>query len=1047
MKIKGGYTSFYTLQYWKNNEQSLIIYNNKIQMKQLSFLLTLIVIFACKQTVTEDSKVRNLITADNEWSVGDFKTPPDESKIQVWYHWMNGHVSKEAVTKEMESMKQIGIGGFTNFSVGEGTPVGGTPVFSEEWWEVFIHAKKEAKRLGLQMGVMNGPGWSTSGGPWNTPENAMQEVVWTKELVKGPAPFSAQLSIPEPVLGLERDMKKDTFINKRYYMPKSHTAGYYNDIAVLAFPSPEQELKGEKPYQITKWWGKSGHHKLKKPYVRDKRETPQSELVRLENIIDITDKLDNNGKLNWNVPEGNWTILRVGYQPTGRGNHPAPKFGKGLEVDKMSAKAVDIHWKESVMKMANAGGEGLKDIISLVLIDSYECGQQNWTRGFEKRFKKAMGYDIKDFLPAIAGYVVESTDKTENFLWDFRKVISDEMNENYYKRFQELAHQNGMSFAAEHYGNFGNTDDYDAGKYVDISANEFWAGQGNHHAGITKLSSSAAHTYGRKLVGSEAFTGNPNRIFETNPRDIKAQGDWMFAKGINMFWLHGFTHSPYKQKPGLGLGTYGSHFHPRNTWWSYADAWVEYLNRCQYMLQQGNPQNDILLFANEDASVDPKLLEKIRPIIPDGFDYDFCNKDILTKAKVENGKIVLPSGVEYGMLVIEDSEHIRPDILKIAANLVKQGAVLVASRPTRIPTLSNFDDEMKALKAQSDLLWGKADGKTITQNKLGKGMVYWGKPIEEVFKAHGVMPAFSYDVIGGGEYGETIFFGNGMEFIHRQTDQTDVYFVSNQHYKTKTIKAKFRVADKLPELWDAETGEISTAPEYRKLDDGRMEVTLRLEEAGSVFVVFRKALTADRANDFKPTETIEKLAFTAPWKVSFDGAGAPEPMVMPELIDIAKHEDKDVKHFSGTISYKNQINVEYLNEGTKMILDLGEVNVIAKLFLNGKLIGTLWKYPFSIDVTDALKKGNNDVRIDVANLWVNRIIGDQKLPEDCEWTTNTGSTAAGLGLAKVPDWVIEGKESPTGRKAFVGWKWEHFETMEPLPSGLVGPVNIRMEIE
>ncbi|MCP4312677.1 MAG: hypothetical protein GY790_15555 [Bacteroidetes bacterium] len=1025
-----------------NNKNEFMKTIKTTTMKQLTFLLVLLAFLGCNQTESEDADLCNLIAADCEWSEAGFQTPLDESNIQVWYHWINGHLSKEEITKDMESMKEMGIGGFTNFNVGEGTPPGNAPYESEEWWDIFIHAKKEAKRLGLEMGLMNCPGWATSGGPWNTPDNAMQEVVWTEQQLAGPSEFSAILSIPEPVLGLERDMKRDTFINKRYYMPKKHCEGYYNDIAVLAFPTPKKELNGEKPYQISRWWYKAGYKKLKHNYVRDTRQAPQSEIVNLDEIIDITDKLDEDGNLQWDVPEGNWTILRVGYQPTGRSTHPAPKGGKGLEIDRMSAKAMDIHFQESVMKLVNAGGEGLNDVIKNVLFDSYEAGHQNWTKGFEKKFTKSMGYDITKYLPAIAGRVVISTDETEDFLWDFRKVISDLMVENYYKHFQTLAHQNGLTFQAEHYGNFGNTDDFESGTYVDVSANEFWANQGNHHAGITKLSSSIAHVYGRKLVGSEAFTGNPARIFETNPRDIKAQGDWMYAKGINQFWLHGFTHSPYKQTPGLGLGTYGSHFHRRNTWWPHAHAWVSYLNRCQYMLQQGNPHNDILLFPGEDASVDPSLLEKIRPEIPFGYDYDFCNRDILEKAKVVDGKIVLPNGLEYALLVVQDNDQIRPGTLQTIAKLVKSGATLVASKPIKIPTLEKYDEGNATFLELSKQLWGDADGKNIMQNKLGKGMVYWGKPIEDIFKEKDIAPDFEFVNLTKMNYGETLFHGNGMEFIHRQTDATDVYFVSNQHDQAKTIRAKFRITGKLPELWNPETGEIMDAPEYKKLADGRMEVTLRMEEAGSVFVVFRKSLTQDSSDAYVAPETLAELDFAEPWNVSFTGNGAPEAIVMNELTDISKHELADVRYFAGMISYENNIHIDEKQDGVERILNLGEVHVSAEVIVNGKSAGVLWKRPYKLDITEALVEGENKLKVNVANLWVNRIVGDQELPDDCEWTTNTGSTAKGMGLAKVPEWVLEGKDSPTGRRAFVGWKWEHMKGKELKPSGLIGPVTI-----
>lgn len=1002
-----------------------------------------LLLFSCANH--DELKSKNLISKQNEWSELDFQIPPEEAKTQVWYHWLNGNLSKEEITSDLEAMKSIGIGGFRVFNAAEGTPAGSATYYSEEWWEMLIHTKKEAKRLGLEMCVMNGPGWSASGGPWNTPENAMQEVVWTEKQISGPSEFKGKLSIPKPALGLERDMKRDTIINLRYYMPRDHVRGYYNDIALLAFPTPKGEIDG-KPYLISRWWEKAGYSKMAK-FIRDKRQVPQAEVVDFDKIIDLTDKLDKDGNLHWVVPEGNWTILRVGYQPTGRSNHPAPKGGKGLEVDKMSVKAVDIHWNASVMKMLEAGEADEKRAITSVTIDSYEAGHQNWTKGFEKNFKKVNGYDICKYLPAITGRVVVSTDVTEKFLWDFRKTISDMISNNYYKRFQTLSHKSDLRFAAEGYGNFGNTDDFTIGKYIDVPATEFWAYKSNHHGGIAKLSSSSAHIYGRKIVGAEAFTGAPEKVFETSPRDIKAQGDWFYCNGINQFWLHGYTHSPYKQEPGLLLGSYGSHFNRHNTWWKYAKPWFDYMARCQYMLQQGNPKNDVLYYVGEDAPVDPESKEDLHPSIPYGYDYDFCNRDILESVKVRNGMLVLPNGLEYAVLTVLDSEHIRPEVLKVLEKLIKNGAIVVANKPTQVPSLNDADEAIAEMEKLTARIWGKSDGKTVLKNKYGKGVVYSSESISNACKENNILPDFEFSLENAAQYGETLFPGNGIEFIHRKTAKTDVYFVSNQHYKSKTIKAKFRIADKLPELWDAETGRIITAPEYMKLDEGGMEVTLRLEEAGAVFVVFRKTLVEESVNNFKPTKEIAKLTFNKDWNVSFEGSGAPEPMVMKALMDIAKHDNADVKYFSGTIIYKNTINVNELKEGVKMTLDLGEVNVAAKVFVNGQSVGTLWKRPFRIDVTDVLKIGMNDFKVEVANLWINRVIGDQELPDDSEWTTNRnmGTTAKGMGLLKIPDWVKEGKVSPTGRKAFVGWKWDHIKGKELLPSGLVGPVSIRVE--
>jgi len=1009
-------------------------------MKQLPLLLIIVIFSGCNQNLKKEVRVNNLITNDCEWSEVDFKKPPHSAKTQVWYHCLNGHMTEKGITDDLENMSYMGIGGFMICNAAEGTPPGSVTYYSDEWWKMFVHTKKEAKRLGLEMGIMNGPGWSASGGPWNTPENSMQEVVWTKKQLTGPSDFNGKLSIPKPVLGLERDMKRDSVLNRRYYMPRDFLRGYYNDIAILAFPTPEGEMAG-KPYHINRWWEKAGYSKIAK-YIKDKKEAPKEEVVHIDKIIDLTGKINEEGTLQWNVPEGNWTILRIGYQPTGRSNHPAPKGGKGLEVDKMSAAAVDIHWKESVMKRLMAGEDGGESPLTSVVIDSYEAGHQNWTNGFETEFKKMSGYDIRYYLPAITGRIIESTDVTEKFLWDFRKTVSDLIVNNYYKHFQTLAHKNGLKFAAEPYGNFGNTDDFYTGEYVDVPATEFWAYESNHNSGRAKLSSSSAHTYGRKIVGAEAFTGTPKLIFETCPRDIKAEGDWFYCKGINQFWLHGYANSPFKQEPGLVLGSYGSFFNRHNTWWKYAKGWFEYMARCQYMLQEGNSQNDILYYVGEDAPVKSELKENLNPSVPYGYDYDFCNRDILESLIVRDGKLVLPNGLEYAVLAVLKSEHIRPEVLKVLQKLIKEGAVVVAYKPKCVPSLKNSDAANKKLHNLTDEIWGENDGKILLKNKYGKGLIYTTESILEACKDYKLLPDFDFTDDKKGKYGKSLLSGDGIEFIHRKTVQTDIYFVSNQYYNPRIIKAKFRVADKLPELWNAETGEIITAPEYKKLDDGRMEVTLRLEDAGSIFVVFRKALTVDSASAYKGSKTINELTFTTPWKVSFKGAGASDPIVMKKLKDITKFRNVKVKYFSGIISYENKIDIDESNNENQKILNLGEVNVAAEVFVNGKSAGVLWKRPFRIDIGKYLNAGMNNIKINVANLWINRIIGDQELPEDCEWTTNTGSTAIGMGLVKIPDWVVEGQKSPTGRKAFVGWKWDHIKGKKLLPSGLIGPVSI-----
>ncbi|MEP1891882.1 MAG: glycosyl hydrolase [Cyclobacteriaceae bacterium] len=995
-------------------------------------VLLIVVMQACGGGDTHRANNFNSVQ-DGVLSAQDFQSPPMDSRIHTWYHWLNGNISKTHITKDLESIKKVGLGGFTLFNVSEGIPFGGIEYYSEEWWEALVHTKKEAKRLGLTMGIMNGPGWSTSGGPWNTPENAMKEVVWKEQRISGPTTFEQQLGVPKPVLGLERDMKKDTVVNQRYYMPREDLKGHYQDIAVLAYPSTRGE-KTDKPYRIKSWWHKAGFSKMAR-YQRDNRTADKEEVINPEQIIDITKYLDDSGLLKWEVPEGDWTILRVGFQPTGRSNHPAPVGGKGLEVDKMSRKAVDIHWRESVMKMVEAGEANQQDrAISYVLIDSYEAGHQNWTQGFEKQFVKQMGYDLTKYLPTIAGKVVGSVNESEEFLWDYRKVVSDMINQNYYKRFQELAHENGLLFAAEGYGNFGNTDDFATGEYIDIPANEFWANRHNHHGGITKLASSMAHVYGRRIVGSEAFTGSPNKIFETNPRDIKAQGDWFYSKGINQFWLHTFAHSPFDQTPGLGVGSYGSYFNRNNTWWDFAGGWFEYMARAQYVLQQGRSQSDILYFVGEDAPVDPEVKSKLLPSIPAGYDYDFCNLDVLQKATVKNGKIVLHSGQEYAVLVVKKSEHITFAALAELERLLSEGATAVAYQAIRTPSLKKSDENYEIYQRLIALL-----------STSHQGELYEGDAVKRALTEQGYQPDFEYTAQGDEDSVlEVHLLGDPVEYFHKRIGTSDVYFVSNQLDHPQYIEAIFRTQNKSLQLWYPESGAVVSAG-FEITKDGRTSLNLDLEASESVFVVFGGTDEGSIIKVDEKDERIQEVLFEQPWEVSFQGNNAPNPIELKPIQDLSKHADPEVAHFSGTITYSNRIALTETDDLKKIELSLGEVHVAARVFVNDQMVGNLWKRPYELDLTEYVEIGKtNELKVEVANLWVNRIVGDQTLPEDSKWTDKTGSTAKGLGLLEVPDWVKNGQSSPTGRGAFVGWKWDHMKDKELMPSGIEGPVQLKL---
>lgn len=948
------------------------------------------------------------------WTENEFQHPTGDSRMQCFFHWQSGHLDKEALTKDLESLKAAGFGGLTLFNAAEGMCDGPVKYMSPEWWEIYRFMQQECKRLGLEMGVVQGAGWSVSGAPWVTPDKTMQEVVWTEKDVKGPKKVNLQLDIPVPALGIERDMQKNAERNRRYFVDRETVRGYYRDLAVFALPAS----KGD-PYHIQDWWAKAGLQTNKMyEYKPDLREAPEADVVRMEDVIDISEYMDENGVLNWKAPKGEWTILRIGYQPIGVQNHPAPPEGRGLEIDKMSTDAVDFFWANSVTKDIGSSGS----YISKVFIDSYEAGHQNWTEGFEQEFEKQMGYDIRPFLPAITGRVLESTGNTEKFLWDYRQVIGGMINNNYYGRMAQKCHENGVEFAIEPYGFMGNTNEFTTYYNADTYLGEFWAREAASSDCIiyNKLASSLGHLQGHSVVGSEAFTTSARNTFAVHPRDLKTQGDFYFCQGINQFWLHSYVHDPYGVEPGLTLGFYGPLFNRHNTWWDMATPWYEYIARCQYMLQQGSPKNDILYFMGEDAPARPMKRWNLKPEVPSGYDYDFCATELLDSITVKDHRLVLPSGMSYQVLVVKDMECMRPETLAKIVGLVEKGAMVYMHKPTFSPSLASHDG------AEVRRLAGKLEDVTSLQAFLLK---------------KGILPDFTVEGFTAKE--NTEYPGNGIEYIHRTGETSDVYFVSNQQENcAASFDAVFNVKDRIPEFWDANTGKVTRASYYWKTQDGRIRVRIDLERAGSVFVVFRRPFETS-AMEALDVRKVENINISDNWKMTLaDTKMSGKSFEIPALTDLSLSDNREWKYYSGPIVYEKTFEMTEPVAGARYTLDLGKVEVLARVTVNGKEIGTLWKYPYSIDVTHYLKAGLNTLRVEVVNLWVNALVGDSTLPDDAEWTTETLSTAPGVCVKEIPEWVKNNTASPSGRKTFTSWKWNDMDKWELPGSGLVGPVEL-----
>lgn len=1100
----------------------------------------------CGQLLAEDS-VKPALTAIDK----SFKNPPASAYPQVWWHWINGNVSREGITADLEAMKRVGISEAQIFTIAGSLP--GPMRTLDQFYDMVDFAAKECERLGMTLTLANCSGWSSSGGPWVKPEQSMKEVTFGELQVEGGSTLTTQLPLP------------------------SHQHNFYRDIAVLAFPTPSGEenpvtpdnrvtfsstapgidvsgldrgeidgqrlqiqgVPGEEPYYLQATFDKpvfltaamfkvpgsmatggimqysedgvafrpGGRFELKprqvtgyavaeigkepvkikairfpfqfsfeklrfppfshvkfssrtavNPHLLEKaasdkthgekdltphhmlegmrRKIPEGAAIQLDSIVNLTARMQADGTLTWDVPAGNWTIVRFGYTTTGAGNANG-QWG-GLEGDKLDPEGIQTVWKGMMQPIIERLGPLAGKTLVSSLIDSYEVGGQNWTLRMPEEFKRARGYDITPFLPAFTGRTVDSPEVTERFLWDLRRTVSDLFARNYLQAFTALCNKAGLKSLAQPYQGPYETMQYGSG--VDIPMAEFWQDLSWYPV---KAVSSLANGYGKPVVAAESFTGNAEHgSWKDDPYSMKAFGDWMYCLGVNRFVFHSYVHQPWlNAKPGLTLGQHGINMNRANTWFEVSGGWLNYLSRCQYLLQLGRTRADVAYFCGQGS---PNLHRPGNPPLPRGYSYDSINADLLMNhAKVEKGRLVLKSGASYAVLVLTPEDPLMtPELLGKIKELVKNGLTVLGPPPACSPSLQNYpacDQEIKRLVQE---LWGDVGGKTRYPNSVGKGRVILGEALESVLRGLDVAP----DCQVPPEF----------EFIHKQREGMDYYFVSNQKDKALSADVVFRVAGKAPELFHPDTGKIESDIAWH-VKGGRVTVPLTLEPRGSVFVMFRKpAATVDQVVLPKKrlVETAEPVNIEGPWQLSFPpNWGAPEAVSLERLISWPEHPDNGVKYFSGTATYTKAVDIPAgaVGAGRRIFLDLGEVKNIARVKLNNIDLGILWKPPFRADMTGAVKTGENKLEIEVTNLWPNRLIGDEQLPDDMAWapfrdsemerTRNRGQ-GTGLDRGNWPEWLLKGDTSPSGRRTFSSWK-HYFKESPLIPSGLLGPVRLK----
>ncbi len=1018
-----------------------------------------------------------------------FVTPHDTNTVWCYWYWIGDDISKDGITKDLEAMKEVGIGAAFIGNINPQEVDGPVPMLSEEWWGCMVHAVNEGKRTGVDIGTFNCPGWSMSGGPWVKPEMAMRHMVFSETTVKGPGGVKLKLEQPGAdfqdtyILAFPTLQAGKTSLNnknssieitpqikgaktlidgdissavnfsagsKEYSInikssevifarsiqlfPKkngfntdcelfAHIEGEYKSIKTFIFERQNTNVnvgpdrygpvavslpgirsdtfrlvctnKGrnwganvgfseilisEAPvleHYVEKKLGKMFPSPLPKwnSYIwKNQEEISNNELkINGNQVIDISDKLDAGGTLAWNVPEGEWTVMRFGMVPTGTTNSPSAPQGKGYEIDKASRKIARFHYDNYVGELLERVPEENRSALKYVIADSYEQGSQNWTDGFEQRFEEKFGYNPKKYLPVFAGKVVNSIEESNRFLWDLRRAVADAVAYEYVGGLCEVCNENNLKLWLENYGHWGFPSEFLMyGGQSNLVGGEFW-NEGTLGDIECKSASSAAHIYGKPVTSAEAFTA-AGKAFQRHPAMLKKRGDWSFTEGINHFVLHLYIHQPDdKRVPGVNAW-FSTEFNRHNTWFKQSKTWIEYLRRCQHMLQQGKYVADVCYFIGEDA---PMMTGARNPELPEGYSYDYINAEvILDRLTVKDGKFVLPDGTSYSVMVLPPTPTMRPELLAKIKQLVNQGGVIFGRAPEKSPSLNNYPECDSRVKELAEKLWGakKEEGSGI--KKYGGGYVVDELDLKTTLESLSIYK----DV--------DINSDHPVLWTHRSMLEMEIYFLANQGETEVDFVPSFRVKGMKPQLWDAVTGEIRSLNEYTE-KDGRIEVPIKMLPHQSWFVVF----TNNDGNigngfvknfpEFKQIQTIDNE-----WKVDFQNKaiGPKPPVKFGSLTDWSLSDNYKIKYYSGTAIYETSFELNSIPENDELFINLGNVSVMARVKLNGIDIGGTWMTPYRLKATKYLKKGANKIEVEVVNLWRNQLIKDKKLPKKERYT-------------------------------------------------------------
>lgn len=966
-------------------------------------ITTLWMAIGCENKTTSSSGNQPV---DYDFLSENFQIPDQSSGVNCWWWWLNGNVTKEAITKDLEAMKSKNFQGAMIFDAGghnqrgnKDIPAG--PLYgSDEWIDLFVFALDEARRLGLEIGFNIQSGWNL-GGPNVGIEYAAKQLTYSETKVQGGKKITQLLDLP-PNFEL------------------------YEEIAVLAFPISTEAIAKERINYLDY---KLGFHELggsapDTRFLLDNATQPQNGrkendepvyIVNKEAVIDISSFMDEKGILEWDTPDGEWNIMRIGYTCTKADVSTSSDGWQGRVLDYLSKDAFSFYWHDVVEPILNASGEHVGSTLKFMETDSWECGGMNWTHNFADEFKNYRNYNLTSYLPVIAGHIVDNIDITHAFLADFRKTLADMVANNHYACFAEYAHKNGMGIQPESAGpHAGPLDGIKNYGFSDIVMSEFWSPSPHRptpqHRFFVKQASSAAHIYGKKIVGAESFTTIGPHWNDELWRDQKSSFDHEICAGLNRVYFHTFTCSP--KEMGLPGQEYfaGTHVNPQVTWWNESGPFIDYMHRTQFMVQNGQFVADVLYYYGDhvpnvfsNKHVDPA------GALP-GFDYDVTDETILTQLKVKNGKIIVPGGIEYNVLVLPNHRVLSLDALKKVESILSQGADVIGYKPERLISLVGDKKAQLEFQKLTDKIWGD-EILDRGSRKYKKGTITWGISARDYLLSKGVSPDFEVAKANIKDF----------DYIHYTIGNIDLYFISNQTEEIQTIESIFRVEGRQPELWDPLTGEIREATAFSQ-QDGATTIPLTLDPYGSIIIVFNKEIDTNlqgkKRTNYPDFTTVQLLE--GDWNIYFaPEQGGPGMVNFPQLIDWTTSSNKGIKFYSGrAIYYKNfNFTPQQNNSYFLQLEDVKDVG-IAKIKINGIDKGVVWTKPFRIEVTDELVTGENSLEIEVINSWYNRVAGDEMNPKPDQITkTNIVLINDFRGNLR--------KEIPLE------------------PSGLLGPVSIR----